>query len=561
MSRLIIVSIVLFSISFKGYSAMPILDEKGKWGIIESDGTYIVKPKYSMMENLGNGYFMIATGGKIKDGVIDGEKWGVINSNGEIILKPQYDEIGDFINGLATITIGEKKGFVNEEWKIVAEPIYNFVGTPNKQGFVWVNLGGKPDKQHIGRILRGKYGVINSEGRIIVPVSYNAIGYVPDQKFQYDEKSIYAAQTGFERLMIECGSQYSLWPKPIETCIGSIIPQSIGFAFSNKPNLNFNGITNLTGDILVERDIYQRVAAPSNGLALVYTKNNSVGFYSISSKSMIENNEIRSAFSYDGNFTIAIDKNNKWSFYDENLSRKGEFYDWISPRIGQTYLVKKDDSMSLISAQTLEPIVSNKALIFPIKNGLMAFKDLETEMWGFLREDGSVAVEPKYIYAFSFNHGVSCVENHNGWGIISAELKEIVTPKWKSIIFPNEDSFDKIWVMDDSGIAPYRCLNINTDSYSFDAAFTDAWNFREINGNEYATVKKGSKYGQINSSGEIIIPFEFESKHISEEALAYRIKHGIDNWKPIHSYRFNLLWSKTKKYTIKDTLPNDKWDY
>ncbi len=542
--------------------AVPSKNDKGKLGLVDNNGKYIVKPKFSDMEDLGNGKFLIAIGGKLKDGILDGEKWGVISSDGSYILKANYDEIGDFINGIATITIGNKIGFINDKYIIIAEPKYDFVGSANAQGFVWVNSGGKLNKQRVGTISNGKYGIINIKGDIIIPVSYNSIGYISEQKFHYNETEIYEAKSDIDRLKLECGSQNALWAKPIIPQAGSMIPEAIGFAFSNKPNLILNGIADLAGNVIIKNDIYQRASMPCNGMALVTTKKNQIGFHDVSSNNIITNNSIRSAFSFNGNITVAIDSKNKWGFYDRQLLQIGNTYDWISPRIGGYYLVRKDNRMSMFNADNLEVIVSDKEYIFPLMNDLMAFKDIDNGLWGYLDKSGNVAIEPKYVYAYSFNHGVGCVKSDRGWGMVNQELKEVIAPQWDNIVFPTTDIFNKVWVADNSISTPYRCLDIRTDNYAFESAFADAWNFEFIGNTEYAVVKIDDKFGQIDSDGNIVVPIEFNSISIAHKALSYKILHGINKWQPIHTYRFNILQNDgCKTFTIKDTLPNDNWDY
>lgn len=565
MKQTIITLILFLQINFVANAqnvSSPVKNDNGKWGLISTDGSYVVNPKYSEMEDIGNGKFRVALGGKVKDGILEGEKWGIINHDGSVILKTDYDEIGDFINGVATLTKGGKTGFVNSDYKIISEPKYDFVGTMNSQGFVWVNSGGKPDSQHPGYIAKGKYGIINISGDIIVSVSYNSIGYISENKAYHDQSKIYGAKNELERLMLECGSQYVLWAKPIELRPGSMIPESIGFAFSNKANLTLNGITDTEGNVLVKDGIYQRCAMPSDGLALVQTKKNQIGFYDIEADKLMIDPAMRSAFSYSNDVAIGIDNRNKWGFYDKTLTQMGQSYDWISPQIGSFYLVRSGNLMSLLDAKNLTPVVSGKQYIFPPINGLMAYKDSDTGLWGYLNESGETVMTPQYNYAYSFNHGVACVKSKNGWGVVDAELKEIIPTKWENIIFPSTDGFNKVWVATNADKQSYRCWHIGTNGFAFDGSFDDAWNFKLVGETEFAVVKVGDKYGFVDESGNMAIPVEYDSKKIAESALSYKLKHGFDKWQPIHSYRFGTIYiNKQKVYTIKDTLPDENWDY
>ncbi len=560
--------LLLFLISQLDFSTIaqnivaPIKNDNGKWGLIGADDIQIAEPKYSDIEVLGNGKFQIAIGGKLKDGVLDGEKWGIIDDHGNIILKAEYDEIGDFINGAASITKDGKIGFINRDYKVISQPIYDFVGTMNSQGFVWVNTGGKPDSNRAGHITKGKYGILDISGTIIIPVSYSSIGYISENKFHHDQHKIYNAKNEFERLMLECGSHYALWARPIDQKPGSLIPEAIGFSFSNRANLTLNGIAGLDGKVLIKNDVYQRCAMPSEGLSLVLTKKNQIGYHDISANKLIQNSIIRSAFSYNGNMTIGVDSKNNWSFYDTDLTQVGQSYDWISPKIGSHYLVRKGGKMAMLNASDLTPIVSDMEYIFPLTNGIMAYKDSVSGLWGFLNGNGDIVLPARYAYAYSFNHGVACVKGEAGWGMVNSDLQEVIPMRWKSIIFPTIDKFDRVWVESDASTNRYKCWNTITKDFAFTDGFDDVWNYKTTGDKEYAIVMIGEKYGQIDKDGNIAIPVEYDSITIAEEALFYKNSHNIGRWQQIHSYRFNSIYkNKLKKYTINDTLPNENWDY
>lgn len=566
MKQLFITIILISQLCFvlKGQNlATPYKNENGKWGLIGINGNFIVKPQYSEMDVLGDGKYQVAVGGKLKEGILEGEKWGIIDSDGKFILKAEYDEIGDFINGAATITKGDKIGFINCKYKIILEPKYDFVGTMSSQGLVWVNSGGKLDERHPGLISKGKFGVINLSGDIIIPVSYSAIGYVCDTKHYHNQTKVYNAKNEIERLMLECGSQHALWAKPIELKPGSMIPaDAIGLAFSNMINLTRNGIVDMDGNVLVKNGIYQRCAMPTENMSLVLTKDNRTGYHEIKSGKLITKDSIKSAFSFIGNKAIGIDSKNKWSFFDKSLSQIGECYDWISPLNGSNYLVRKDGKMSLLEAETLTPIVSDKEYIFPLKQGYIAYKESDSGLWGFLNEIGEIELSARYNYAYSFNCGVACVKSESGWGMINSALKEVIPTKFNSIVFPTTNGTDKVWVSITSERQAYKCWHIVTNDFAFESSFEKVWNFRTMGTSEYATVGIGDKYGLIDNYGKITIPIEFESKTIAEDALTYKITHGFDKWQPIHSYRFNSI-QKTKHntYTLNDTLPNEIWDF
>ena len=68
-------------------------DKKGKVGLVDAKGKFVVKPKYDEIGNFEGGLAKV----RIKD------KFGFINEKGGIVLKLQYSVIEDFVDGVAKI--------------------------------------------------------------------------------------------------------------------------------------------------------------------------------------------------------------------------------------------------------------------------------------------------------------------------------------------------------------------------------------------------------------------------------------------------------------------------
>lgn len=107
------------------------------FGLIDSTGREIVKPRFQFLDNFENGISVFLENGKA--GVIDKSGSvriearynnlfrfdqnhylveqnglrGLINLNGEMVIQPRYSEIGYFSEGLAPVAIGGKWGFVD----------------------------------------------------------------------------------------------------------------------------------------------------------------------------------------------------------------------------------------------------------------------------------------------------------------------------------------------------------------------------------------------------------------------------------------------------------------
>jgi hypothetical protein len=124
-----------------------------------------------------------------------GDKYGVVSKNGELLLPFVYDGTEpQFNHGYLKVYKGGNEGIINDEGKLIVEPIYQYVSTANKDFFV-IKLNGKYGTiDHEGKQviptdyarelvftdgmasveLNGKYGFINPRGELIIPYQYDS---------------------------------------------------------------------------------------------------------------------------------------------------------------------------------------------------------------------------------------------------------------------------------------------------------------------------------------------------------------------------------------------------
>lgn len=539
---------------------VPCKNEKGKWGLVDETGSFIVKPKFMEINETPYGEFLVAEGGSIKDGILDGEKWGVYSADGREILTPQYDEIGEYDNGATRLLKGDKTGYADKAWNVVIPPKFNYAGSPSKQGFIWVNIGGKPDKQKPTEISGGNYGIYHISGKEILKPVYKSIGYVVDERFHYDDARIYDAETPFARLTLEAGNHPVYWPKEIQRQDGFRLPDGIlGFGIAEKPTLMMNGISDPEGKILVKPGEFQKVAMPSDGFALVRTKKNIPGYYEVNASRLTELPDVKTAFSFKNGVSVVIDKKNQWKFINTSLKPVGETFTWISPQFNGYYIVRNASGMKLVTVKDRSDITDYKDYIYPESQGYMVYKSKEGK-WGILNADASVAIAPEFDYLYSFRHGNACAKYSTGWSMIDLSLKKRIPGNWTNIKFPIEDNFNYVWVQSENG--KWTALMYSNGTMMFDKGFEDVCNFKKYNKSQYALVKEGAKFGVIRPDGSTAIPVEMNSWDEARRSLTYMISKNIHNWKPIDSYRFRIYNSNARnKGTLSSILKDGVWDY
>lgn len=161
-----------------------------KEGLINTNGKIIIKPIYDEISGYFiNGFMRVRNNGKAgivndtgkivipieydnvldyKNGMFTAEKnnkWGIIDTENKIIIPFEYGRIRHFQNDLALIT-NKGTGYINKEKGIVIEPQNSF----NLFGDFYNGLAlVKKDN---------KYGYINKENKIIIPIIYdNALSF------------------------------------------------------------------------------------------------------------------------------------------------------------------------------------------------------------------------------------------------------------------------------------------------------------------------------------------------------------------------------------------------
>jgi len=220
----------------EGQEGRDVVCKKGKWGIIDRNGSWVIKPKYQFLQSFANGVFIAKRG--IKWGVISPnddvlidfmydelryfsdssvgnwaeipfykvrlkEKWGIIDSNGNIIVPIEFSDIEHLISKRKTYfkTIVDKGkvvfGLVNKKGEIVLEPKYEFIDQ-FKGGFAKLKLKRKNWK-YVNRQMqvfpaesfiqtknfneklaavktRKGWGFIDEQGNQIIPCRYSDVG-------------------------------------------------------------------------------------------------------------------------------------------------------------------------------------------------------------------------------------------------------------------------------------------------------------------------------------------------------------------------------------------------
>jgi hypothetical protein len=131
--------------------------KKMKYTFINTDGKRLNDASYDWVRDFDeNGLARVSTNGK----------WGVINTDGEWVVKPVYDKIGEFCEGLACVVKGKKYGYINTKGKVVIKVKYKYP-TITDVSFYRFSYG-------LAKVeVNGKWGYMNKKGKVVIKAKYD----------------------------------------------------------------------------------------------------------------------------------------------------------------------------------------------------------------------------------------------------------------------------------------------------------------------------------------------------------------------------------------------------
>jgi hypothetical protein len=143
----------------------------GKSGFINTDGEYIIFPKYQELGTYNNQLIWARFN----------HKYGFINNKGEEIIPFKYNDFYQIKEDLIYVRIDNKCGYIDSKGVIKVPVKYDFLSYEHS-GYIWAGLD-------------GRYGVIDQEDRIVTQFKYEFI--VEIEKKEAKKGSMLVMQSGY----------------------------------------------------------------------------------------------------------------------------------------------------------------------------------------------------------------------------------------------------------------------------------------------------------------------------------------------------------------------------
>jgi WG containing repeat len=97
-----------------------IVETDDYYGCLDTEGNWVVKPKYWCMEDFSEGLAMTA---------LSENEWGFIDLTGDIVIPFEFEAVTPFREGLAAFQKGEKWGFIDRTGKVVIKPQFDYLNS------------------------------------------------------------------------------------------------------------------------------------------------------------------------------------------------------------------------------------------------------------------------------------------------------------------------------------------------------------------------------------------------------------------------------------------------
>ena len=503
-----------------------------KKGAIDSKGNTVIPLEYDdintdYIRSMPNHLIRVQKDGKI----------GYINHQNEVIIPIEFDGFEEYQRGgdgsilftLKSTKDGMKKGLIYADGKPIADSIYDEIGNINDAGLIRVKLD-------------NKYGMVNKQNQVVIPIIYDRMSFYSHKAEGADDLNV---------ALVDIGDKEGVVNDKGEIIIDIKYDSISWFNWDNKTkqwlaNVKKDdkyGVVNQNGDLVIpiEYDYispFQYFAELGRSLATV-NKDGRSGLIDPNSRIFLPfdfqdmGEPRRVVIKSDNLFIARVIKNNKFGVINE----KGELvvpinYDGISEFIShnsggftaQVAEIKKDNKYGLIDANgsIVIPIIYDEIIrgykVFSDRFDHILYEVRDQQKFGSYNIHGELIVPVKYdnlerIYVsdkapdYNTIFTIIKVTNKGKYGAYNLQGVPIIPAKYDTIdeferLDGSESWLVKVKAQDKYGVYDNNGNVIVPDNYDDIGRVTSALGVIKV--------KSGDKYGYVDINGKLLIPVEFD---------------------------------------------------
>lgn len=487
-------------------------------GIIKKEGTIIVPTEYNAIE-LNNGSFHVRKGNLV----------GVYSPSGKLMLKPIYDLITPYSGNLLLLQQSGKLGMAKTNGTLLFAPMFDALEVDNKQ-------------------IRGKNGT--EMGFIDLDKNYDVVDF-----YKFKNVKTISLDTDFPVL-------------PQETATNTTAPNFFGWFFSN--GIRKWGFRRQDSSLRHTPTFYNIKHFPQTGFTVTWQTKKGDASIDILDGSYYQDYKCALALTADGNYFL----NPKyWHIYQSELKKKNcgyvralrfdgkqqiiqrnglvvkKSFDFIDTLVeglarynigGSTAVRQNPKSKTIVCNQMVfKHQIGKDSSAYSLwqKNALKKkFIELDYGKWGFINNEGNIAIDHKFDFVNQFYKGTSIVKYQGKWGVINTSGEFIISPEYFNVerlehngklffqVFKTEPKFGIIDSAGNTRIYPEFKKADNYQRGLVAVKSKKGWTFLDSNlfpihdpifdevksfSNNRCAVSVNKKWGYINRFGTAIIPFAY----------------------------------------------------
>ena len=496
------------------------LEQDGKYGVIDKNGTVVLQPTYSSIDipNPTKAVFIKSD---------DGKNFSAVDSNGSPLFTDYESVEAIAINSITSnipyektvlkYKLGGLYGIMDFDGNKITENIYNSI----------TNIDYKEGNLRVEQ--NGNYGVINIKGTTILEPEYDAImadGY-------YDEENKYEKAGFIVRIVTDDGYRFGYADRT-----GKIILDTL-----------YNEINRLTE---IDDDVY--LVTSSNGRYGLYKNNKEVLSNEYTEISFDKNNNLLIVQKDQAQGVVDLEGNNIVPIDYDSIIIGGKY---IDAQKGEETVVFDADGNNLDTDILSYNKVSDLAIVIDKNNN-----------YNIVDSSGNKKLRENYTYIEYFNNNYFIVTKDNKTGIIDGNGNIKVNLEYDAIQAIDDTNALQAIKTDnnrtdiiDSNMKIYEGIIdanvLKKDNYIKVFSETDMKYF-DFSGNEitykslfpnnslYASQNNG-KWGLVNENGQIVVPYEYDMVTEQNSGVAGVKKDGVwqvvdEKGQIINDNQYTLSW-------------------
>lgn len=470
--------------------------ENAKWGFLDSTYQVVIPAQYEDVSNFRHGKAIISKDGQIgcidkKNKLITPAEYHdiyitaqggmilekenkeknsyLIDKNGVQLLKENYSFSDQLIEGARRVKRGNQYGFVDQTGKLIIPIEYDSLGNFNEgyalavkdSHYFIIDKNGKELLKNKSFKIKGtvshdlirveknnKYGFVNINGDIIIPIKYGLA-------FDFQKEGLARVVVGRKTGLIDHTGTFVLEPNLYEL----IFPfDENGLAIVQHVQYGIKGLINTTGTAIV-KPYYQEIEPFHGGYAIV-KKDNKYGYINLMGEEVIPATHYKAYRASQGTMAVREAMQDLWIFKDSSNQRINNL-EFTKPAIykdGHSIITVVTDTQSyhrcLVNLKGDTLFFSDKKdQVYFYSDGIVGIKRSTPFIQGnvrvshhfkFLNETRFRGQRAGYRNLSPFFGQVAIVRPQINMGLMDIHSNYITTLKYKQILRNKDNSYTAV---------------------------------------------------------------------------------------------------------------------